>query len=82
MLNEQHTSDCHDFVKLMFIKWSTGCCPVSHSSVTDHRRNRSRKVYYSQVMEEGHCEGLHGVIKAEYREKARPGAHSFIRVSG
>lgn len=30
----------------MFIKWSTGCCPVSHSSVTDHRRNRSRKVYY------------------------------------
>lgn len=33
MLNE-HNSDCpHDFVKLMFIKWSAGCFPVGHSSV-------------------------------------------------
>lgn len=30
---------CNEFIKLVCIKWNTGCQMVNHGSTTDHKRN-------------------------------------------
>lgn len=55
-------------------EWSLRNLMVGRDSTTDHKRNRSRKVYYSQVLEEVHGmpQGATQEVKAECRQRGRP----------
>lgn len=85
VLTHCHSSDttCYDFVKLTFVKWSTGF--RTPNSARDCERNGNREVHYSQVLEEipgtppGAAWGGQGVLADR---AARPGVHAFIRVCG
>ena len=49
---------------------------VRRGSMTDHKRNSNRAMYYSWVLEEVQgLKGLHGEVKAECGQRIGPGAH-------
>lgn len=62
---------CYDFVKLTFIKWSTGCRRASHGLTEVPKGNRNRKVCYTQVWRKHTAclKGPQGEVKAEFGER-------------
>ena len=75
-------------VQWTFVKWSAWCQMVSCGSTTGHRRKWNRKfmTHRSWRKCKACLQGLHGEVKAEFRERWRgqagPWAHSFIRIHG